>query len=41
VFTQIVLGVVNGHPIDARAALVLANAFPRYYEILSIAHLLH
>jgi hypothetical protein len=41
VFTQIVPGVVDGHPIDARTALVLANAFPRSYEILSIAHLLH
>ena len=41
VLTQVVPGVADGHPIDARTALVLANAFPRSYEILSIAHLLH
>jgi site-specific DNA recombinase len=39
--TQVVPGVADGHPIDAGTALVLANAFPRSYEILSIAHLLH
>src|SRR4051794_13443150 len=41
VLTQVVLRVVNGHPIDARTALVLANAFPRSYEIPSVTHLLH
>jgi hypothetical protein len=29
VLTQVVLGVVNGHPIHARATLVSSNAFPR------------
>jgi hypothetical protein len=38
VLTQVVPGVVDGHPIDAGAALVLANAFPRSYKILSVAH---
>jgi hypothetical protein len=41
VFTQIVPGVADSHPIDAGTALVLANVFPRSYEILSVAHLLH
>src|SRR5712672_2874660 len=41
VLPQVALGVVDGHPIDTRTALVLANAFPRSYEILSVAHLLH
>src|ERR1700757_5239846 len=41
VLTQVVPGVADGHPIDAGTALVLANAFLRSYEILSIAHLLH
>jgi len=41
VLTQVVPGVADGHSIDARTALVLANVFPRSYEILSIAHLLH
>jgi hypothetical protein len=41
VLTQVVHGLVDSHPIDAGAALVLANAFPPSYEILSIAHLLH
>ena len=41
VLTQVILGVVDGHPIHARTALVLSNAFPRSYEILSVAHLLH
>jgi hypothetical protein len=35
--TQLVLGVIDAHPIDTRTALVLANAFPRSYEILPIA----
>src|SRR6266481_5017493 len=39
--TQVVLGVVDGHPIHARAALVPSNAFPRSFEIPSVAHLLH
>ena len=41
VLTQVVPGVADGHPIDARTALVLANAFPRSFEILSVAHLFH
>jgi hypothetical protein len=41
VLTQVVLGVVDGHPIHARTALVASNAFPRSYEVLSVAHLLH
>jgi hypothetical protein len=41
VLTQVVAGVLDGHPIDAGTALVLSNAFPRSYEILSVAHLLH
>src|SRR6516165_10598409 len=41
VLTQVVPGVADGHPIYAGTALVLANAFPRSYQILSIAHLLH
>jgi site-specific DNA recombinase len=39
--TQVSLGVFDGHPIHARAALVAANSFPRSYEISSGAHLLH
>src|SRR5437762_7233739 len=41
VLTQVVSGVLYGHPIDTGTALVLANAFPRSYEILSVAHLFH
>jgi len=41
VLTQVVLSVVDGHPIHARTALVASNAFPRSYEIRSLAHLLH
>src|SRR5258708_1506928 len=41
VLTQVVLGVVDSHPIHARTALVASNAFPRFYEILSVAYLLH
>src|SRR6201993_2773498 len=41
VLTQVGLGALNGHPIDARATLVAANSFPRSYEISSVAHLLH
>ena len=41
VLTQVVLGVVNSQTIHARTALVASNAFPRSYEILSLAHLLH
>ena len=41
VLTQVVPGLADGHPIDAGTAFVLANAFPRSYEICSIAHLLH
>src|ERR1700739_1655255 len=41
VLTQVVPGVVDGHPIHARTALIPSNAFPRSYEILSLAHFLH
>jgi site-specific DNA recombinase len=41
VLTQVVPSVVDGHPIHARTTLVPSNAFPRFYEILSVAHLLH
>src|SRR5438105_1782785 len=41
VLTQVVLSVVDGHPIHARTALIPSNAFPRSYEIGSVAHLLH
>jgi len=34
-------GVVDSQSIHARTALVASNAFPRSYEILSLAHLLH
>jgi hypothetical protein len=40
VLTQVDLGVVDGHPIHARTALVPSNAFPRTLEILSVAYLL-
>jgi hypothetical protein len=39
--TQVILGGINGHPIDAGTALVASNAFPRSFEIPSITHLLH
>ena len=39
--TQEILGGVDGHPINARTALVSSNAFPRIFEIPSVAHLLH
>jgi hypothetical protein len=41
VLTQVILGGVNGHPIDARTALVASNALPSSFEILSITYLLH
>src|ERR1700757_1234753 len=41
VLTQVGLGALDGHSIDARATLVAANSFPRSYEISSVAHLLH
>jgi len=41
VLTQVGLGALDGHPIDARATFVTANSFPCSYEICSIAHLLH
>src|SRR5207248_11195217 len=41
VLTQVGLGALDGHPIDARATFVTANSFPRSYEISSVAHLLH
>jgi hypothetical protein len=41
VLTQVALGLFDGHPIHARAALVAANPFPRSFEISSVAHLLH
>ena len=39
--TQIAHGFVDGHAVDARATLVPTHAFPRYFEVLSVAHLLH
>src|SRR5208337_787495 len=41
VLTQVALGVLDGHPINASAALVPSNASPRTSEILSVTHLLH
>src|SRR6266849_10271096 len=41
VLTQVALGLFDGHPIHARAALVAANTFPRSFEVSSVAHLLH
>jgi hypothetical protein len=41
VLTQLALGGVDGHPINARTALIASNTLPRSFEILSIAHLLH
>jgi hypothetical protein len=35
VLTQVVLGVIDGHPIHARTALVPLNAFPRTLAQLS------
>ncbi len=37
VLTPVVLGVVDGHAIDAGTALVPANLFPRCFEVLSLA----
>jgi hypothetical protein len=39
--TQVTLGAVDGHPINARSSLVAPDALPRAYEVLSLAHLLH
>src|SRR5271157_3094830 len=39
--TQVILGVIDGHPIHARTALIPSNAFPRCFEIFPAAHLLH
>jgi hypothetical protein len=39
--TQVALGVIDGHPINARSSFVPPNALPRAYEVLSLAHLLH
>ena len=36
VLTQVILGGVDGHSIDARTALVASNALPRSFEIPSI-----
>lgn len=41
VLTQVVLGGANGHPIHAGTTLVPANLFPRSFEVLLAAHLLH
>src|SRR5271169_3538723 len=41
VLTQVVLSVIDGHPIHAGTTFVPSNAFPRSYEILSLTHLLH
>ena len=39
--TQVALGAINGHPINARSSFVAPDALPRAYEVLSLAHLLH
>ena len=41
VLTQVILGGVDSHSINARTALVASNALPRSFEIPSITHLLH
>src|SRR5271167_3759320 len=41
VLTQVVLGGVDSHSINASTALVASNALPRSFEIHSIIHLLH
>ena len=41
VLTQVVRGLVDGHPIDAGTALVLSNVLPRSFAIFPPAHLLH
>jgi hypothetical protein len=38
---QVSLGSFDGHPIDARAAFVAPNPFPRVDEIFPVAHLFH
>jgi len=39
--TQVFHGGVDGHTIHTRTTFVPTDAFPRYFEVLSIAHLLH
>src|SRR5688572_31515947 len=39
VLTQVVFGVVDGHAIHA--SFVALNTFPRSFEVLPVAHLLH
>jgi len=41
VLTQVVRGFVDGKTVDAWATLVPTDAFPRYFEVSSITHLLH
>jgi hypothetical protein len=41
VFTQVILGVVDGHPVHARTAFILSDAFPRSFKVPLVAHLLH
>ena len=41
VLPQVVHRRVDGHPIHAGTTLVLPHAFPRSFEVVSFAHLLH
>ena len=41
VLPQVGRGVVDGQPVDAGTTLVPTDAFPRFFEIASVAHLLH
>ena len=41
VLAQVGLSVLDGHPIDTRAAFIPTNTPPRYFEIGSITYLLH
>jgi hypothetical protein len=41
VFTQVILGVVDGHPVHARTAFILSDAFPRSFKVPLVADLLH
>jgi hypothetical protein len=41
VLTQVIPGVLDGHPIHARCSLITPDAFPRPLEILSVADFLH
>ena len=41
VLPQVGRGVVDGQSVDAGTTLVPTDAFPRFFEIASVAHLLH